>query len=150
MPPQPEYILAGVLMKQHLAAEQTAGAFSLFENRSSGMSRTPIHVHENDDETLYVLEGELYVLLAGSGQALRAGQTVFLPRGIPHQLENVSGLPAHYLLLCTPSGFERFLAAGGHLRSSEGEPQPPTREDLDRLRTAAPQFGITLLDKWPD
>jgi hypothetical protein len=36
-----EYILAGVLMKQHLSARDTGGMLSLFENRSSGPSKTP-------------------------------------------------------------------------------------------------------------
>jgi quercetin dioxygenase-like cupin family protein len=145
---QPEYILAGVLMKQHLAAKDTAGAFSMFENRSQGPSRTPIHVHEHDDETLYMLEGEMGAMIAGKEQSVKAGQTLFLPRGVPHQLMNVSGLPTHYLLLCTPSGFEGFLAEAGHLRASGEQPQTPTTEEIERMKVAAPRFGITLLSGW--
>ena len=148
MSPQPEYILAGVLMKQHLAGQETAGALSLFENRSQGPSRTPIHVHDHDDETLYMLEGEMQAIIAGEERSVCAGETIFLPRGVPHQLMNVSGLPTHYLLLCTPSGFEGFLAEGGHLRTAGEEPQAPTAEDAERMKTAAPRFGITLLAGW--
>ena len=148
MPSQPEYILAGVLMKQHLSGKETAGAFSLFENRSEGPSRTPIHVHEHDDETLYMLEGEMQAIIADKEQSIKAGETIFLPRGVPHQLMNVSGLPTHYLLFCTPSGFEGFLAEGGHLRAVGEEPQAPTAEDVERMKAAAPRFGITLLAGW--
>ena len=148
MSPQPEYILAGVLMKQLLAGDETAGAFSMFENRSQGPSRTPVHVHAHDDETLYMLEGEMRAIIAGKEQSVSAGETIFLPRGIPHQLMNVSGFPTHYLLLCTPSGFEGFLAEGGHLRAAGEEPQAPDAEDVERMKTAAPRFGITLLAGW--
>ncbi|MDQ2832781.1 MAG: cupin domain-containing protein [Acidobacteriota bacterium] len=148
MPSEPEYILAGVLMKQHLTGKETAGAFSMFENRSTGPTRTPIHVHEHDDETLYMLEGEMRALIAGEEQSVRVGETIFLPRGVPHQLMNSSGLPMHYLLLCTPSGFEGFLAEGGHLRAPGEAPQAPSPEDIERMKAAAPRFGITLLAGW--
>ena len=145
----PEYILAGVLMKQHLAGNETAGSFSLFENRSTGGSRTPINVHAHEDETLYLLEGELQAIIGGHVQSVQAGQAVFLPRGVPHQLRNTSGLPAHYLLFCTPSGFEGFLAEGGRLRTPGEEPTPPSPGETERKKTAAPEFGITLLADWP-
>jgi quercetin dioxygenase-like cupin family protein len=148
MKPPPEYILAGVLMKQHFSAGDTGGSFSMFENRSSGQSRTPIHVHSLDDETLYMLEGEMTAIIAGQEHRITAGASIFLPRGVPHQLLNASGAPTHYLLLCTPSGFEGFLAEGGHLREQDEEPRLPTQADIERLKSAAPKFGITLLSGW--
>ena len=60
-----EFILAGILMKRLLSGEQTAGQFCLFENRSGGNTRTPIHVHAKDDETIYVVEGELIAVIDG-------------------------------------------------------------------------------------
>ena len=150
MTSQPEYILAGVLMKQHLSSSQTSGRFSLFENRSSGQSKTPIHVHANDDETLYVLEGEMWAIIAGLAERVAAGDSVFLPRGTAHQLVNRTGAVAHYLLLCTPGGFEGFLAEAGHLRTAGEMPQAPSPMDLERLEAAAPHYGITLLTDWPD
>jgi quercetin dioxygenase-like cupin family protein len=135
-------------MKQRLGGEETANAFSLFENSSTGTSRTPIHVHELDDETLYMLEGEMRAIIAGKEQSVKSGETIFLPRGIPHQLMNTSGAPAHYLLLCNPSGFEGFLAEGGHLRVPGEEPKAPSEKDIERMKEAAPRYGITLLLGW--
>jgi quercetin dioxygenase-like cupin family protein len=149
MESQPEFVLSGVTMKQHLSNKQTSGSFSLFENHSSGKSKTPIHVHADDDETLYVMRGELQAIVAGEEHPIRAGNSIFLPRGIPHQLVNASGIPAHYLLLCTPGGFEGFLENGGH-RLAPGElPLPPSVADIERMKAAAPRYGITLLQGWP-
>jgi quercetin dioxygenase-like cupin family protein len=145
---KPEFILAGVLMKQQLSGEETGGTFSLFENRSGGISKTPIHVHANDDETLFIMEGQMQAIVAGKEQTINAGDSIFLPRGIPHQLMNTSGLPAHYMLLCTPSGFEGFLAEAGRLRAADEEVGPPSPEDVERLKDAAPKYGITLLPSW--
>ena len=80
---QPNFVLAGVLMKEHLASKDTGGCFSLFENRSSGPSRTPIHVHAHDDETLYILEGAMQAIIGGEEHSLKAGESIFLPRRVP-------------------------------------------------------------------
>ena len=61
---------------------------------------------------------------------------------------NVSGGSAHYLILCTPGGFEGFLAEGGRLRVNNERVGPPTSEDTERLKEAAPRYGITLLASW--
>ena len=144
-----EFVLAGIVMKRLLSGEQTSGQFCLFENKSGGNTRTPIHVHAKDDETLYIIEGELTAVLDGQARRLTAGESIFLPRGIPHQLVNVSGTPAKYILVGTPALFERFLEAAGRELHPDDVVGPPTPNDIERLRQAAPKFGITLLPDWP-
>src|SRR5262245_21914200 len=51
-----EFVLAGIVMKRLLSGEQTAGQFCLFDNKSDGTTKTPIHVHARDDETIYIIE----------------------------------------------------------------------------------------------
>jgi mannose-6-phosphate isomerase-like protein (cupin superfamily) len=144
-----EFILAGIVMKRLLSGEQTAGQFCMFENRSGGNTKTPIHVHAGDDETIYVIEGELTALIEGRPRRLSAGGSIFLPRGIPHQLINMSGNPCRYVLIGTPALFDRFLQeAGRELQPGEGA-APPTPAEIERLRAASPRFGITLLADWP-
>jgi mannose-6-phosphate isomerase-like protein (cupin superfamily) len=144
-----EFILAGVVMKRLLAGSQTNGQFCLFENVSGGDTRTPIHVHEGDDETLYMLEGEMTAVIDGTPHRLTAGQSIFLMRGVPHQLINISRRPARYILIGTPAIFDRFLEEAGRERRLGEAAEPPTSEELDRLRTASPKFGITLLSAFP-
>jgi quercetin dioxygenase-like cupin family protein len=144
-----EFVLAGIVMKRLLSGEQTSGQFCLFENKSGGNTRTPIHVHARDDETLYIIEGELTAVLDGQARRLTAGESIFLPRGVPHQLVNVSGTPAKYILVGTPALFERFLEAAGHELQPDEIVGSPTPKEIERLREAAPRFGITLLPDWP-
>lgn len=136
-------------MEQHFEGSDTGSLFSLFENRAPVSSRTPIHVHANDDETFYMLEGEMTAIVNGDKVVLRSGESILLRRNIPHQLLNESTATARYLLLCTPSGFEGFLAEGGVLLQPGSLPRPTSSEDIKRMRNAAPQFGITLLRDWP-
>lgn len=148
--PEPkQFVLAGVAMKRLVSGEQTGHQFCLFENSSGGQTTTPIHVHAGDDETVYVIEGQLTAIVDGETRTLAPGESLFLKRGIPHQLMNPGNQPARYILIGTPSVFERFLAeAGRELRKGEAA-GPPTAADIERLSTAAPRFGITLLQGWP-
>lgn len=144
-----EFVLGGIVMKRLLSGEQTAGQFCLLENESDGNTRTPIHVHAEDDETVYIMDGELTAVMNGQPRRLTAGESIFLPRGIPHQLMNMSGNPCRYILIGTPALFDRFLEDAGHERRPNEVAAPPTPEEIERLREASPRFGITLLPDWP-
>lgn len=143
------FVLAGIAMKRLLSGKQTAGQFCLFENKSDGNTKTPIHVHARDDETIYVIEGELTALIYGQPRCLTPGESIFLPRGIPHQLTNIGGNPCRYILIGTPALFDRFVEEAGSELRPEDVPGPPTAEEIGRLREASPRFGITLLPDWP-
>jgi mannose-6-phosphate isomerase-like protein (cupin superfamily) len=136
-------------MKRLLSGEQTGGQFCLFENRSGGNTQTPIHVHANDDETLYIIEGELTAVSDGRPRRLIAGESIFLPRGIPHQLVNMSGNACRYILIGTPALFDRFVEQAGRELLPDEVAGPPTPDEIERLREASPRFGITLLPGWP-
>ncbi len=144
-----EFVLAGIVMKRLLSGDETAGQFCLFENRTGGDTRTPIHVHARDDETIFIIEGELTAIVEGQPRRLTAGESMFLPRGIPHQLVNMSGNPCRYILIGTPALFDRFVEQGGHVLQTDEAVGPPTPEEIERLREASPRFGITLLKDWP-
>ena len=61
----------------------------------------PLHVHYNDDEAWYVLDGTLIVRVGDKDVEARAGSAVFVPRGTPHTYWNPATEPARYLLTMT-------------------------------------------------
>ena len=102
--------------------EETGNAFSQLvadEPRGSG---TPIHIHHNEDETFYVLEGEVAFLVADERIDVGAGDFLFAPRGIPHAYV-VRSERARMLVTISPSGTEQlFVSLGVPVTSAE----PPT------------------------
>ena len=56
-------------------AEETNGAFILFEDRMDFGKVTPLHIHADSDETMIVLEGEIRMHLDGS-RVILAGQAI--------------------------------------------------------------------------
>ena len=63
---------------------ETGHAFSQIETDDPRGSGPPVHLHHNEDETFYVLEGEVTVLVGEERIDLKAGDYIFGPRGIAH------------------------------------------------------------------
>jgi len=61
----------------------------------------PRHLHRNDDEAWYVLEGTLRVQVGNEEVEAHAGSAVFVPRGTPHTYWNPGPGPVRYLLVMT-------------------------------------------------
>jgi quercetin dioxygenase-like cupin family protein len=89
--------------------EQTEGTLTAFETVVEPGEGPPLHTHANEDESLYVLDGEVRFKLGDEIQAAPAGSFVFIPRGAPHTWQNVGDGPARILIHFTPSGMERFF-----------------------------------------
>ena len=83
----------------------------------------PPHVHQREEETFHVLEGELEIWCGGHTTRLRAGDTFFAPHGIPHSPKAIGTSAARYLITLTPAGFERFFREAASLEES-GEATP--------------------------
>lgn len=61
----------------------------------------PLHLHRNDDEAWYVLEGTLCVRVGNDVVEAKAGSAVFVPRGTPHTYRNPGAGLVRYLLVMT-------------------------------------------------
>ena len=69
----------------------------------------PPHIHSNEDEQFYVLEGEVDFLDRGEVVRASAGSLVVLPRGYLHGFWNDTDLPARLLLIISPGDFSDFF-----------------------------------------
>ena len=90
------------------SAETTRGAYTLFEEVPP-LVDTPLHVHENEDEVFYVLEGEHVYQVGDEEFRVGPGGMVFAPRGIPHAQRRVVPGEGRELVLTSPGGFEGFF-----------------------------------------
>jgi mannose-6-phosphate isomerase-like protein (cupin superfamily) len=63
----------------------------------------PLHLHRNDDEAWYVLEGALCVRVGRDVVEARAGSAVLVPRGTAHTYWNPGSGLLRYLLMMTPN-----------------------------------------------
>jgi mannose-6-phosphate isomerase-like protein (cupin superfamily) len=134
----------GNLMVVKATAGSTGGAYGLLESLVAAGSGPPLHVHHREDETFWVLEGELTVRCGDETYRAPAGSYVFLPRDVPHTYRVEGNTPARLLTLLTPGGCEAFFVEGG--RPAERLTlAPPQRPDLARLERAAQKYGSEFL-----
>jgi quercetin dioxygenase-like cupin family protein len=114
--------------------DQTGGALTAFESTAPPGEGPPLHVHVNEDEVLYVLEGRLRVKLESVVHAAPAGSFVFIPRGTPHAWQNAGDEPARFLAVFTPAapGMERFFQ-----RAAELPEETSAAAAFDRFGTGA-------------
>lgn len=92
-----------------LLGHHTGGAFSLVEETLLGAEGPPLHVHENEEETFYVLAGRGLFVVGETQRELTRGDLVLVPRGVPHTLAPREGEPLRMLVILSPAGLEQFF-----------------------------------------
>jgi quercetin dioxygenase-like cupin family protein len=135
----------GALSQVRLGGEQTGGAFSLTDNLNRRGNGSPVHVHDQEDETLLVLDGELRVFVGEEAHTAGPGTVAVLPRRLRHAYV-VTSATARFLTLHIPAGFERFAAEVGEpAQALTLPPEPAGPPDVAALTRAAARHGITIL-----
>lgn len=68
-----------------VSGSDTGGALAIFEQTSRSPGRgTPLHVHPDQDEVFYVLDGAYKFRVGEDHYDLTVGDSIFLPRNVPH------------------------------------------------------------------
>ncbi len=134
----------GCQVWQRATSWQTGGALGLIEQLVPPGFGSPYHVHHQEDEAFYVLEGEIRFFSEGRSWVLGAGGFAFLPQGIPHGFRTEGDRPSRSLILVTPGGFEGFVA---ELSSVDPPAGPP---DMAALMQAAGKYEIEILGPLPE
>jgi len=100
----------------------------------------PMHVHEDEDELFYVLEGEITLEHAGGSATVGAGTFVHLPRGVAHGFHNAGPSPARMIVVATPGGGLEGLFRG---LDAAGRAEPPL--DPQRIGEICAANGVSML-----
>lgn len=118
---------------------ETGGAFFALEDVLTQGKVTPLHHHPDQDELLYVIEGELLYKSRDSERRVGQGATIVTPRGVPHAFMVLSE-SARVLSLQAPGDGEAF-----YLAASEPAGETAGRVDFAKIREAAESTGVTVV-----
>jgi quercetin dioxygenase-like cupin family protein len=80
------YWLLGMLEVVKISGADTNGAYGLIEVTVRAGEGSPWHVHPDEDEWFYVLEGEFTVYVGERRLSLAPGSFAFGPKGVPHNI----------------------------------------------------------------
>jgi mannose-6-phosphate isomerase-like protein (cupin superfamily) len=145
------WFLGGGLHIWKATADETNGAFLLFEDRMGHGKVTPLHTHPDSDETMIVLEGEILMHLDGTEHTVTAGGVAVAPRGVPHAFK-VSGRDgARLLCLHTPGCCQAFYwDASEPLSTNDSGDIDSGPVDMARVQASAQtNGGIEILGPPP-
>jgi len=113
-----------------VSTKDTDGDLYIYESTRVKKGGPALHVHHDQDEIWYVLEGEFLIKVGDQLYQVKAGDTVFGPRGIPHAFAKTSEGNARLLMTFQPAGkMEEFFIA-----VSEGKLAKMTTAEQDTFR----------------
>jgi quercetin dioxygenase-like cupin family protein len=138
--------LLGGLAFVKATGEQTGGTLSLVELVLPAGFATPYHIHRDEDQAFYVVEGN--VAFVCDDQALKAGPGTYLyaPRGIAHGYR--AEVESRLLEFAFPAGFDEFVMELSE--PAQGLSMPPsTPPDISRLMAVTARFNINVLGPLP-
>lgn len=110
-------------------SRDTNGVFSVVEVVTPPQGKVALHVHEREDELVYVLDGTIEVTLGDQTMTATTGVLALLPRGIPHGFTNVGNSASRVLDTILPGNFDAYFVEMAALYSKK-EPNP---EEVDAL-----------------
>ena len=102
------FTMLGASIRLIARASDTDGRFSVFEQATPSGWGPPRHVHANEDEIVYVLDGTYEFSLGDERRTVSAGGCAILPRGIVHGFRNVGDTTGRFVCVITPGGLEEF------------------------------------------
>jgi quercetin dioxygenase-like cupin family protein len=137
----------GGLMTVKASALQPSGRYAITEQLLPGGAATPLHSQTEDEETFYVLEGELTFYLE-DGQPIpdSAGSFVHVPAGVAHAYQ-VHSETARILTVTTAQHERFFRATSDPAQARTLSPEGPP--DLERVMAAAQEYGVDILGPPP-
>jgi mannose-6-phosphate isomerase-like protein (cupin superfamily) len=116
----------------------SGGRLAMITQDVSPGTSIPVHLHEREDEIIFIQAGEGEATLGEARVALAAGSTLFVPQGTWHGGRNTGNGILKWIAIYSPSGFEGYFREIGR-RSADDPPlgrSAEARETLDR------RFGI--------
>ncbi|AHM58700.1 cupin [Flammeovirgaceae bacterium 311] len=138
----------GGFYKIIISAEQSGGSFALLDMTLPRGVEPPRHVHTREDESFYLLEGEISFHIGEKEILAQAGQAVFAPRLVEHHF-NIKTETARFLTFISPgnfaSYFQEFSVPAENLAVVPPQGPPPVEFLQYMTARLATEFGVQFI-----
>jgi quercetin dioxygenase-like cupin family protein len=141
--------IVGDTLRFKATSAQTGGAFTVIENVSLTGNGPPPHLHENEDESIYVIDGEFEILLGAKTMRAEPGAFVFVPKRTVHRFRCIGDSPGKVLIHFIPGGIEGFFREAGVPATNDGPAPSIDIAEITRTVMASKRYGLRVID-WED
>jgi len=137
---------SGWLLTFLATGEETGGRFALMEQVARKGNVPPRHIHHREDETFYVVEGEMTFSIGDQTIKATPGTMVFAPRDIPHSFTIDSDL-VRMLVTVAPAGAEGFFRECSAPAPAMTLPPPADvpYSEIQKMKALAPGYGFEFV-----
>jgi quercetin dioxygenase-like cupin family protein len=141
---------SGWLLTFLATGEDTRGQFALMEQVARKGNVPPRHIHRWEDETFYVIEGEMTFFVGDETIKAPTGTMVFAPRDIPHSF-TIDSEVVRILVMVAPAGAEGFFKACSVPAPSMTLPPQgePLYSEIQKMMALAPTYGFEFVPPRP-
>lgn len=132
----------GYVLETKATAAETDGRYAFQEMTvAADFPWIPPHIHHNEDEALYGLEGEVTVRVGDQIHTVKPGTFVLMPRDVAHTFSNPGAVPARVLVVSSPGAVIHYFEEAAALTNASPTGQP----DMKQLVALAAQYGIEFV-----
>lgn len=139
--------LFGNLLTFVMRGVDTGMRFSMVEAYTAPGAGSPPHLHHDDEESFYVLEGEYRIVVGEEERICGPGTITRVAKGVPHAFANAGDTPARMMILNWPADHHErfFMTVGDAVPAGSREFPAPKAPDFTAVAAAAQASGIELL-----
>jgi quercetin dioxygenase-like cupin family protein len=125
-----------------VAPSENGGACLQFETSHAPGAGAPAHLHREEDEAFYILDGVYEFRVGGSRFVATSGAFAFVPRGTVHGFANAGASVGRMLITVTPGiHHERFFREADELTRLLGKPP-----EISQLLNLTEEYGWTWME----
>jgi mannose-6-phosphate isomerase-like protein (cupin superfamily) len=115
-------------------SSETAGGLFVIEHTHLLPGGPPLHLHFNQEEWFYVMDGEVAFQVGEQRLHLHAGDSVLAPRRVPHTFSSVGTAPSRMIIAFCPAGkMEQYFRDAELAKQHFGDADFMARYEMERV-----------------
>ena len=114
------------------------GRLAMITQDVSAGTSIPVHLHEREDEIIFIQSGQGEASIGDARVPLAAGSTLYVPQGTWHGGRNTGTEILRWIAIYSPSGFEGYFREIGRRAPDEA----PRRLTPEALQARDEKYGI--------
>jgi quercetin dioxygenase-like cupin family protein len=124
--------------------DETDGKYAMFDAIVPPGGGPPPHIHSREEESFFILEGEITFTVGEKQIVARTGTFANMPVGSLHSFKNATDKPARMIITVAPAGLEKMFLDVGRPAKLGDTPPPPSLSDIEKLLAVAPSYGVEI------
>lgn len=146
--PENARAIPGALFHFLATGAQTGNSFALIQIEVQRGNEPPAHTHAHEDESYFIIEGHIRFWIGNEVVDAKAGDFIFLPKGVPHKFELQSDTVKE-LMWIAPAGLDTWFwdnsAPAPDQKALPVMQGPPPPEVVTHFVRSLAAYGVNMV-----